>query len=208
MKAEIKKIINYTLNEEPISISEIIDFGSVNYVFEVVCQNNNYIVRLNKDKNKYLEFLKEEWCINQVKELGILVPTVVHNGIYNGCPFMIQEKINGINGSTCNKREQLQIWKSLGKYSLKYQQIKQIEIPALIAAEFHDDWKSKVAYNIKQLNSTDSLLTKKIFTLKEHDEIRAKLISLKSQEYAVGLIHGDLSPRNVMVNESDVYLID
>lgn len=208
MKEEIKKIINNTLNEETISISEIVDFGSVNNVFDVICQNNNYIVKLNKDKNKYLEFLKEEWCINKVKELGISVPRVFHNGIYNGCPFMIQEKIKGINGSTCNKSEKVRIWRSLGEYSLKYNQIRQIEIPELIASEFHDNWKSKLEYNIEQLNSKDSLLIKKIFTSEEHDELRDELSSLKGQEYDVGLTHGDLSPRNVIVNESDLYLID
>jgi len=208
LKEEIKKIINSVTGEQLTSITEIINFGSVNNVFDVACQKNNYIVRLNKDKNKRLEFLKEEWCINNVKELGVLVPKVLHNGIYDGFPFMIQEKIKGVNGSTCNKIEKMRIWKSLGKYSLKYSQIKQIEIPELIASEFHANWKSRLEYNIEKLNTEDSLLTNKVFSLREHVEIRRTLISLRGREYKVGLIHGDLSPRNVIINESSLYLID
>lgn len=205
---EIKNIIHNSLGEEPVSIAKIIDFGSVNNVYDVKCQNNNYIVRLNRDKGKKLEFLKEEWCINKVKELGVLVPKVLHNGIYEGCPFMIQEKIEGINGSQCNSNEKIRIWKTLGEYALKYHKIKQIEIPALIASEFHDSWKSKLAYNIAQLNAEDSLLCHKIFTLKEHDEIRNAMNSLSDRQYEIGLIHGDLSQRNIILKDSSLHLID
>jgi len=31
---------------------------------------------------------------------------------------------------------------------------------------------------------------------------------MKDKEYKVGLIHGDLSPRNIIVNDSSMYLLD
>ncbi len=208
MKEEINKLIKNTLGEEPLKISEIENFGSVNNVFDIICQSNNYIVRFNKDENKRLEFLKEEWCIKNVKKLGILVPEILHNGVHNGNPFMIQEKIMGFNGALGDKNEKLKIWKTLGEYSLKYNRIKKIEIPELISSEFHKNWRSKLDYNIEQLSLDDSLLKNNAFTLRQHNDMKKALISLRDRAYEIGLTHGDLTPRNVIVNESSIYLLD
>lgn len=208
MKEIIARILNNELGEQSVSISEIVGFGSVNNVFDVSGQSNNYIVRYNKDKNKDLEFLKEEWCINNVRELDVFVAKVLVNGIFDGFPFMIQEKIEGINGSNCNKQERVKIWKFLGECASKYCDIEAIEIPALTAAEFHDNWESKLQYNINQLSPKDSLLSDNIFSIEEHKEIKQGLISMKNKTYKVGLIHGDLSPRNVIVNDTSICLID
>ena len=204
----IAEIIFKELGELPIFISQILDFGSVNHVFDVSCPSNNFIIRLNLEENKRLEFLKEEWCINTVTELGVPGPKILANGIIDGFPYMIQEKLAGINGSKCSEKEKINIWKFLGTCASKYHKIKAIELPEVKAAEFHNSWQSKLDYNINQLDPEDSLLTNDLFNLQEHNELKQILISMKDNTYEVGLIHGDLSPRNAIKNGNTISLID
>lgn len=208
MKTLVQQILKKELGLHAESITEILDFGSVNNVFDVICQANHYIVRINADKHKKLEFLKEEWCIKEIRKLGLSTPKIFGNGVINGYPYMIQEKIEGQNGSTLGREEKNKIWKHLGACALKYHEIEEIEIPELQAAEFHDNWKSKLEYNIDQLSPEDTLLTNQVFSVEAHAEIKRALISLREGTFKVGLVHGDLSPRNVIVNDDSTYLID
>jgi len=200
MKALIDKIVKKDLGEEVRSISEILTFGSVNNVYNVTTERGSYIIRINDAENKRLEFLKEEWCINAVTKIGIPSPCIIKNEIIDGYPYMIQEKIEGVNGSTCSKEVQLKIYNFLGECARKFNTIPDIDLPELKEAEFHENWQSKLDYNIQQLTASDSLLSNGIFNFNEHQKLKAALTSLKNMNFTMGLVHGDLSPRNVIAN--------
>ncbi|MFK8164367.1 MAG: aminoglycoside phosphotransferase family protein [Lewinella sp.] len=208
MKQRVTKIFKKELNEVPLSVMEIAGYGTVNSVFMVACQSVNYVIRLNEEEGKHLEFIKEEWCINEARKAGVPSPIVIANGVFEGTVYMIQEQLEGVNGSTCSKKDKELIWEYMGRYASKYHRIKDIAIPALKEAEFHDDWGSKLAYNINQLNADDSLLLSDALNPAAHTDIRRILISLREKDFDFGLIHGDLSPRNTIVNASSTYLID
>jgi len=208
MKQRVSEIFKKELNEVPLSVMEIAGYGTVNSVFMVACQSVNYAIRLNEEEGKRLEFIKEEWCINEARKAGVPSPIVIANGVVEGTVYMIQEQLEGVNGSTCSKKDKELIWEYMGRYASKYHHIKDITIPALKEAEFHDDWSSKLEYNISQLNADDSLLLSNALSPEAHTDIRRILISLREKDFDFGLIHGDLSPRNTIVNASSIYLID
>lgn len=58
------------------------------------------------------------------------------------------------------------------------------------------------------MNEEDSLLKKKIFTAIEHKKISTLLANIESIDFNTGLVHGDLCPRNVIVNGDIIYLLD
>lgn len=208
MKPVISRIIKKELNDSVKSIKEI-NHGTVNQVYEALCENGQYIVRLNVEEEKEFHIQKEKWCYAKVSELGIPSPLVLGIGKEREFHYMILSKIEGINGSNANEKQKLTIWKQLGQYATNYNQIKEIAIPAIQQREFHKNWAAKLNYNLQELTLEDSLLKKKIFSTIEHHQIKKYLLTLKNRKFNFGLVHGDLCPRNVIVNKkTKVYLID
>ncbi len=208
MKDQVDYIIKKILQKDIHSIREIKDFGSVNIIFELEGDHQNYIIRLNEEGHKLLEYQKENWCIHEVAKLGIPGPKVLSIGMHKNIPFMIQEKIPGRNGKAATSEERDVIWKELGKYAAQFQYISRIDLEEVEKVAFHSDWKSRLEYNLEQLGSKDSLVRKKILSAAEQEQAKFILSSLKSKDFKMGLVHGDLCPRNVILNEGTVYLLD
>lgn len=203
-----RKVIEKRLEDDILSINRIEGMGSVNEVFEVVGQEAEYVVRLNNDPMKKLEYQKEEWCLSKANQYGIPSPKVISVGKEEGMFFMILEKIKGLNGNLGTVSEKAEIWKKLGSYAKKFHQIKKIGLKEVEEAEFHANWKVRLKYNLKALNDKDSLLIGKILKSKEHELIKKMLSSLESKELDSGLIHGDLCPRNVLFERDRITLLD
>ena len=208
MENIIQEIFRNELEEELQSIQPIEGLGAVNLVFDIQCKSGNYIIRCNPEEAKKIEFQKEKWCIEKAIKLGIPSPEILKIGIHKEMNFMIQNKIQGINGSLCSAEEKIKIWETLGKYSSIFNQIPRFEIKEVEDNIFHKNWQAKLLYNIKELNEHDSLLRNNVLTQTEQTEIKKALSSLKDKLYKVGLIHGDLCPRNVIWSNGEVYLLD
>ena len=204
----VLEIISKALNEKIYSIKEIKGFGCVNLIFEIIGKQNEYILRLNHEEGKWIEYRKERWCLDQVATLDIPSPRVLSMGMYQQMPYMIQTKVPGLNGRLCTSAERRKIWKKLGTYAAKFHQIKQIGDSEVTQANFHKDWKSRLRYNLEELNEADSLLAKKIFSHAEQKSAKAALANLESKDFKMGLVHGDLSSQNVLVDHDTVYLLD
>ncbi len=204
MEQTIRNIMS-ELGEEVFSIKEIVGLGSVNKVFDV---NDNYIIRLNDESQKAIEYKKETWCIDKVSSIGIPSPKAIKLGLKNGFVYMIQNKISGVNGKNCSSSDKYLIWENLGSYASNFHRIEKIEEKAVEDNEFHASWKHRLDYNIGQLNKNDSLLNNGILDSEEHNNAKAELSKLKNIDVKSGLIHGDLCPRNVIFNDSGTFLID
>ncbi|MBC6994937.1 aminoglycoside phosphotransferase family protein [Neolewinella lacunae] len=208
MKKIVNEIIKSELNEEVEAVSQIVDLGSVNNVYDVKCKGGAYILRINKDENKEFEFWKEKWCIEKVTILGVPSPKILKVGMKGKFPFMILSKIEGTNGSKCSTEQNLLIWERLGQFARKFHSINKIEELHITTDEFHTNWKSKLEYNIGELSEKDSLLKRNAFNISEQEKVKSILIKLKDKEFNEGLVHGDLCPRNVIYNNQLVYLLD
>ncbi len=208
MKNNVHEILDSELNLKIDSISEIMDLGSVNSIFDITCKGESYIVRINPDRSKEFEFWKEKWCIEKVNSLSIPSPTVLKIGMINDLPFMIMNKIEGLNGSKCTQNEKIKIWRKLGEFASKFHSIEQIQELHIASDEFHNNWISKLDYNINQLSKNDSLLKRKAFTGKEQKSAQNILKTLKNKKFIKGLVHGDLCPRNAIWQNGKVFLLD
>lgn len=208
MKNILTQIIREKLGPAPFTLYEIKGLGSVNRVFSVKIKNEEYIIRINEEKDKLIEYKKESWCIGEVKKLGIPVPKVYEVGVCENFPFMIQDKVSGINGKQTDANKKMQIWERLGNYAAIYQQIEQIEDKEVQKSLFHKDWNSRLQYNLEELNDNDSLLANHTFSKKEQQKAKSILLKLQSKDFKSGLVHGDLCPRNVMVKDESIHLLD
>lgn len=207
MKKIIQEIFQAELSEKTLAITGIKGFGSVNEVFEVKGEKDEYIIRIN-NVNKRIEYQKERWCIDKVGDLGIPTPEVLRIGVHENSVFMIQKKIDGVNGVRSDPTERAKIWRKLGNYAATYQRINKIEDKEVERNEFHDNWRSRLNYNLNELTIDDSLLKKKVLSSHEQRRIKEILASLEFKDFDTGLVHGDLSPRNVIVNGQTYHLLD
>lgn len=208
MEQIIQKIVYTQLGDHINTIQEIEGLGSVNMVFDVEGNYGTYIIRLNAEPQRRLEYKKEQWCIEKSKNLGIPSPKFLKIGFQDTIAFMIQEKILGTHGKYCGCEEKRTIWEKLGAYASKYQQITRIEDKEVEESEFHKSWNAKLAYHCSALNKDDSLVKKGVLTLEEQQKAKKIVSRLQPIAFKFGLVHGDLCPRNVIWNKSDVYLLD
>lgn len=213
MTKEIVDLCKGLLNEKVHFVRTIENLGSVNTVLELAGANHAYIVRYNTDLSKMVEYQKEAWCLHKVRQIDILSPKVLHigndksNNKHSFC-FMIQEKIEGQNGSQCTQPQKEIIWHTLGVCAQQFHQIGQIDDETVQKSEFHNNWKARLHYNIAQLNNTDSLLHQQLLTKNEQTTAKQVLLSLSHKMFKEGLVHGDLCPRNVIWQAGQVYLLD
>lgn len=210
--ATVEKIIHQETNQSANQITPILGFGSVNQIFEIITPEQNFVVRLNKeDKTKY-EFPKEKWCLEAVAKLGIISPKVFGLGYMDGYSYMLQNKVDGLNGTLCSENIKLKIWESLGQYAKLYSKIQcygyGYKINALRIPEFSSSWVKHISYNLSELKADDTLLEKKILSKKEQSRVKRHIVSLREEKFTFGLVHGDLSERNVLVQGEKVFLLD
>lgn len=208
MQALIAHIFLQELQAQITSIEPIIGHGSVNQVYAAQTNGGDFIIRLNTDPDKKIEFQKEKWCLEAVTKLHIPSPQVLAMGTYQDHHYLIQYKLPGINGSQTAPEVQSLIWKRLGEYAAAFHQIEEIEDQGVQEDEFHDDWKARLRYNLGELNEEDSLLAKGVCSAEAHQSMKELLSELSDKSFRSGLIHGDLSPRNVLVDQDKIYLLD
>lgn len=203
-----RNIICEFTGQEPETISEISGFGCVNHIFDVQYPHQAYIVRLNREARRYKEFLKEKWCIQTMKKLGVPTADVFILGKMHDYNYMIMEKIKGINGTLSDSSQKPGIWEKMGRYAATYHRVREIVLPEAGQLEFHRNWREQLNYNLMQLNPKDPTLKEKVFTSSEHKEVKQILESLKKEKFTYGLIHKDLSLRNVLIDQDYVCLLD
>ncbi|MEM7654922.1 MAG: aminoglycoside phosphotransferase family protein [Bacteroidota bacterium] len=208
MQHLLSHIFEQHLSESIESVSPIEGLGGVNHTFSVRGKTGEYVIRLNDAEEKAIEYKKEAICLTETGKLGILGPQVLAQGIHGKQVFLILEKLPGKNGTLATKEEQAYIWHQLGTYARIFQTIPQIDDPEVQKDAFHQDWKARLAYNLKELNGEDELLRRQTLSPKEHQQLQQLLHLLEGKDFPSGLVHGDVGPRNVLLDGEVVYLLD
>lgn len=208
MKELLATIIERELGETPRAIRQIVGLGIVNEVYEISGNHKAYVIRMNAEIAHLTEYKKEAWCLKEVHQLAIRCPEVLALGQEGSAVFMIQEKIEGENGSQVSDDHKLIIWRKLGQYARRYNRIQQIDVAEVQEQEFHSSWRARLRYNIAQLTPEDRLLKRGVFDAEEHKQAASMLQELEEKDFTEGLIHGDACPRNVIMSGDEVHILD
>ncbi len=206
----IKKIVSNSLNHKIIKIKPIIGKGDVNKIFNIDIENKRILLRINSKWDGLSEFKKEAWCIEQAKKKGVLGANILDIGKYKDYSYMIYEYIEGKSGKDIkNKKE---IWTKIGKYAKLINSIEVKGFGLRFSPEenkFTGSWEKYIDYNIKSLSNEDKLIELKVYKKEELPIIKNYFLDLKKNKMNIGLVHNDLSLRNVVVDkEGKVFLID
>lgn len=216
----VREIFTSILEMEVKEIKPIIGKGAVNEVFLVKTENSPYIVRMNDAKRAYSIFEKECWCMEQAGLLGIPGPEVISIGTYREVAYMVLTFVEGTHGEDTDF-EKGEVWRKLGEYARIFHSIKVagfgehiVDLEKGIFAErkhdnFDGTWSGFIKYNVDSLTEDDELVKQNILTKKQSMAIKERFECLYGKSFQFGLIHGDLSLKNTIVNDGgNVTLLD
>lgn len=215
---QAERIAGDFLREEIVSSYQITDKGIDNHIFVVETKSRKVVVRMN-NKDTYEAYIKEQWCIEQAAAVGVPGPKVLTIGVVEETAYMIQTFIQGDNGMD-SKMKKSEMWRQLGDYAKRIDAIqvngygRKLVDPVL--GVFHSPSHAKsdgtllgdVQHNIHCLTEQDPLIKLGVITQKESQRVRELFEDMKKETFRFGLIHGDLSLKNVMVHADQVIVLD
>lgn len=195
-----------------IKIQEIIGRGSVNRVFKVTGGGQTVVLRLREGAAALEEYCKEAWCIERAARAGVPGPQVLSVGERGGMAYIAERFVEGQNGADAEAR-QGEIWQALGRFARVIH-----GIPAAgyglgfrdgaFRDNFAGSFENHVRYNFERLTDGDPLAALGVCPPAMRGRVQAIFSGLLRQSLPLGLCHGDLSPRNVIVNGAHFALID
>lgn len=182
--------------------------GDVNRVYLIEQKKDKVVVRLNND-DELPRFQKEAWCQEQALKNGILSPKTIEVGVKDDTAFIVLDFIPGINGKAITRNKE-SVWQTVGKYARISHSVKVSGFGEKMTSPgvFSDNWNRYLDYNINSLDTNDKLLSLGIATHQQSKAILEKFLSLKTINFNFGLIHGDLSLSNTIIDGDKVTLID
>lgn len=190
--------------------------GEINHVYKVETAKGAFVARVfrykdwpEKEKLPWIEKQLEKAHIPHAKNLYYSKgPTYFPNG------FMIQTYIEGLLGTEAMKTKLITeqaLYKSLGEIASKLHQIRLSAFGSPV-----DKKRQNQDFTKKQVSSTakilDNLLKEKVLPLhvvNTAKSIISKELELRAKNFQPVLLHGDMSPSNVIVGkDKKLYLID
>jgi aminoglycoside phosphotransferase (APT) family kinase protein len=208
----VSSVSSTLLKDVKIRVVRILGRGSVNKVFIVEAPNTKLVIRINDQKESLQEYTKEAWCIDKAAVSGVPVATVIDVGVIEEHAYMVQAFIAGDEGRD-SQLPRSHIWRQLGRYARLIHSIEVagfgLQLQDLTQGDSRESWLEYLNYNIESLNENDKLIKLKVVTQSQSSIIRAIFEDLKRVPFNFGLNHGDLSLKNVIVDESGkVNLLD
>ena len=190
----------------PHRLQEITDRGSCNRAFLVSDGTARIIIRLNEDRDAG-EFFKEDWCMAQAASVGVNVAASIGYGVLGKWNYSVQsfEGMESGKGSA----NQIPIWEFLGRSAAQFHKIPVEGFGAILidsdVGRFKESWQRYLADNIHSL-PTDPIRAE--LTEAEAAELGHRFEQLGEVPLEFGLCHGDLHPRNVVLDQNRMTLID
>lgn len=208
----VSSVASIFLKDVQIRVVPIFGKGNVNKVFIVETPNAKFVVRMGDQNESLKEYKKEAWCIDKAAVRGVPVATVLDVGVIEEHAYMIQSYIAGDEGRD-SQFPRSHIWYQLGRNARLIHSIEVggfgLKLQDLTQGDSRESWLEYLNYNIESLNENDELIKLKVVSQSESRVIRTIFEDLKGKAFNFGLNHGDLSLKNVIVDESGkVNLLD
>ena len=206
------RITSSLLNEPLVEVTPVVGKGRVNKVFIAETANHKVVIRMSDRGQAFDEYTKEAWCIEQAAARGVPVPSVMSVGQCEANAYIVQSYIDG-NDRIESPASKLDILRELGKYARLIHSIGVhgfgASLSEITGGDARKSWLRFLESNIDKLTDNDRLIKLKVLTQPQSKLIRDIFADLRGREFTFGLIHGDISLRNTIVDErGTVHLID
>lgn len=219
-EAELASEIAAHVLQEPVTeAAPRVGKGIVNRIYVVTAGPRCVVVRMNPEEDigrTLQDYTKEAWCIAQAAQAGIRGPEVLAVGRTEATAYMVQSCIPGENG-TDSALDPDVLWRTLGEYAKRihalpvtgFGEILTDAEKGVFGGSFTEDWRAFVDYNLSSLTDDDPLLRLGVLTNAQREPVRTVFEELRDKAFTIGLNHGDLTIRNVVVTpDCTVHLLD
>lgn len=183
--------------------------GNQNHVVRVDGDGRDLVVRFAKDSDRMQAdtFDVEAWCLRAAAHAGIASSSVVARGWLDGLSVLVVEYVSGRTPSPSDPVA----WRSIGTFARELIQVDVSDAPDALFSRFGRDldaaWLAHLDYNRSELGNGDPLVRLGLYRPHERLRLLDMLDSLQRRSLPQGLIHGDMSTRNLL--DGDQYtLID
>ena len=222
MQELVFKIGSRFLEQPLVEITPILGKGRINRIFLVQARSKEIVIRLNaflSTPDALEGYIKEQWCLEQAASVGVPGPSVLEIGQCDGQAYMIQSRVSGENAADI-LTQKTSVWREIGRYSrlvhdmdLPVGERGQQELPSGLIGPLSqatsERWLQQVQEGIDALSNSQDLLGGFVYPKGQKDNLIAKFEELKTLSFRAGLHHGDLSLKNVMVDQpGSVHLLD
>ncbi len=178
------------VGDRDVAVTHLVGRGTVNEVYRVGSSSGQVIVRINGEPHRVDEFPKEREVMLLARGQGANTPDVLKIGRIGDVSYQVQSFVEGTHPAEADLRR----WEELGEVMHRVHQA-----PAGLAAA--REWERQVEYGLDQLGATDPL--QELGLLDGHRSASLKDSWAPLPALAVGLCHGDVSMRNVIVDQND-----
>lgn len=198
---------------DPATVDALPGVGRVNHVHIARRGDEQVVIRFAIDPLRADEFDAERWCIARARAAGITAPAPVAHGSLDGVPYLVLQYVPGRPGTEIAPEH---AWHRLGRFAADVAALEPGEdAPAGLFSRFGRDlpaaWRAHVRYNLDALGGGDPLIARRVYAAADAQRLAAVIRSLLDAPLTFGLSHGDLAPRNMIVQEGtgqDAALID
>ena len=200
----VRRIVKHHLGSGPVKVSPQ-EGGLSNLVFFVAHGSEEYVVRLNLNRAKLNPFLKEQWATTCAGKVGVPVPEILEVG-NDPFPFMVLRKTPGQTAD--HNPERLRILYDLGRYAARINGI----VTHGFGATFdwshnqlsqNEGWHEFLHTEIRLDHRLRVLRRLRMVSDKQAETIRDVLESACRKGRRPALNHGDLRPKNVLVDDKN-----
>jgi aminoglycoside phosphotransferase (APT) family kinase protein len=171
--------------------------GMVNRVFRVRGLRTDWVVRFPLDDQRANEFPTEVWAARQAHSSGVPTARTVATGLLDARPYLIVEYVE-----PHQDQDEDQAWRWLGRYASRVATTRLDEAPEEVFSRFGRDlpraWRAHLSYNLDAVTAQDPLLEDGVYQEADRVWLRASIKRLMTIDFAFGLAHGDLAPRNLV----------
>ncbi|WP_344751452.1 aminoglycoside phosphotransferase family protein [Gryllotalpicola koreensis] len=180
-----------------------LDGGNQNHVVRVRGGRRDVVVRFAKDDTRMLvdPFDVEAWCLTATAEAGIHTSPLVARGTADGLSYLVVGHLPG----TVAAANDLHAWREIGRIAAALAEVDVATAPDAFFTRFGrnpaEAWDAHLGYNFAALEGDDPLVDFGIYREPDRSKLRNVLASLRARRLSQGLVHGDLSTRNLLVNE-------
>ncbi len=206
------RITSGFLNEPLVDVTPVVGKGCINKVFIVEAVSHKVVIRMNDRDEALDEYTKEAWCMEHAAARGVPGPSVIGIGRCEGNAYIIQSYIGGDDGID-SRAPKPGIWRELGKYARLIHSIGVhgfgTKMSEIMRGDSRKSWLQYLEHNIESLTENDPLIKRKVLTQLQSKLIRDVFADLRGREFTFGLVHGDISLRNTIVDKrGQVHLLD
>jgi aminoglycoside phosphotransferase (APT) family kinase protein len=188
---------------------EVLPGGNQNHVVRLRTSVSDVVVRLARDTDRLTmdPFEVEQWCARAAAAAGIATPAALARSRVGGHSVIVHEFVPGTPATA----DDLAAWAAIGRVAGVLAGIDLTDAPGGLFSRFGRNleaaWQAHLDYNLVSLSADDQLLELGVYTPEQRGSLRRLITGLRRHRLAHGLVHGDLSTRNLIADPSGGYVV-